>query len=110
MIKIRPENINDYSAVFDVNRSAFKQEYEANLVEAIRKSENYIPSLSLVAIIDDRVIGHILFSRITIETAKTKGIEAPFEVPDEAFMVLELTSGALHGIYGTVKYPSEFGI
>jgi len=31
-------------------------------------------------------------------------------VPDEAFMVLELSPGALANIKGTVKHPPEFGI
>jgi predicted N-acetyltransferase YhbS len=32
----------------------------------------------------------------------------PFEVPDEAFMALELTDNALANISGAVRYPEEF--
>jgi predicted N-acetyltransferase YhbS len=31
-----------------------------------------------------------------------------FEVPDAAFLVLELEKGALDLVSGTVKYPEEF--
>ena len=36
------------------------------------------------------------------------GIKAPFEVPDEAFMVLELSENALNKVSGLVEYPSVF--
>jgi putative acetyltransferase len=37
-----------------------------------------------------------------------KGLEVPFPVPDEAFMVLELTQCALDNISGMVVYPAPF--
>jgi putative acetyltransferase len=40
--------------------------------------------------------------------AKEKGLRCEYSVPDEAFMVLELESGALERCAGTVKYRSEF--
>jgi len=36
------------------------------------------------------------------------GIKAPFEVPDESFMALELEDGSLEGITGIVVYSKEF--
>jgi predicted N-acetyltransferase YhbS len=36
------------------------------LIEKIRKGENFIPDLSLVAEINNRIVGHILFSKIKI--------------------------------------------
>jgi putative acetyltransferase len=41
-------------------------------------------------------------------TPKKKGLGCEYPVPDEAFMALELVSGALEGCIGTVKYHSEF--
>jgi len=35
-------------------------------------------------------------------------IKAPFDVPQEAFMALELTPDALENQTGTVQYPSAF--
>ncbi len=69
MITIRPETPADHEAVGQVNRLAFDGEAEAGLVEAVRKSPGYIPELSLVAEAGSQVVGHILFSRIRIETA-----------------------------------------
>jgi putative acetyltransferase len=165
MIKIQPEKGEYYTAIHEINVLGFGLENEARLVENLRKSPDFIPELSLVAVKDKRVVGHILFSRIAIQTktgsfpamslapmavhpkfqkqgigsklirqglercrnlgykvvivvghpnyyprfgftsARAKGLEAPFPVSDEAFMVIELASGALKGISGMVIYP-----
>jgi putative acetyltransferase len=69
LITIRPETSADYPAVYKVNQLAFNgRDSEPGLVEAVRKSDGYIPELSLVAEEDGQVVGHILFSRIVIET------------------------------------------
>ena len=70
MITIRPERIRDYPAIQEVNLLAFGGEDEARLVETLRQSANFIPELSLVAVKTGRVVGHILFSPIVIETHK----------------------------------------
>jgi len=55
------------------------------------------------------VVGHPeYYPRFGFSSARAKGLEAPFPVPDEAFMVLELVPGALDGVGGTVKYPPPF--
>jgi putative acetyltransferase len=64
MIKIRPENEDDFLQVFRVNALAFETEAEAKLVEKLRAVESVI---SLVAEADGNVIGHILFSPMTFE-------------------------------------------
>ena len=48
------------------------------------------------------------YPRFGFTSAKARGLEAPFAVPDEAFMALELTAGALDGISGMVTYPPAF--
>ena len=176
MISIISETEEDIAAIREVVTAAFNRPNEAELVEIIRNSPNFIPELSLVAKADGKVLGHILFSPIAIETQKgnveamanasaiayalaplcvtpthqrqsigaqlvqaglTKcreldhniiivlgdphyyqrfgfetaskfGIQAPFTVPDEAFMVLELKPGALTGISGIVRYHEYF--
>jgi putative acetyltransferase len=48
------------------------------------------------------------YSRFGFTPAKEKGLGCDYPYPDEAFMVLELESGALAGCVGTVKYRGEF--
>ena len=64
---IRSEQLADHAAIAEVNREAFGQEGEPRLVAALRKAEGFDPALSLVALRDDAIVGHILFSPIQIE-------------------------------------------
>jgi putative acetyltransferase len=167
-LEIRPERTEDIDAISEINRRAFESEDEPNLIVAIRKSEHFIPELSLVAELDGDPVGHILFSRISIDAgdrifpvlslapmavlpahqrqgigtalvqrgleecrrlnhnvivvighaeyyprfgfvqARDHGLEVEYDVPSEAFMVLELESGALQGIGGIVRFPAAF--
>ena len=167
-IPVRQEQSADHEAVYLIHLRAFKQAHEADLVNALRNSQAFIPALSLVALMDDKVVGHILFTRIVIidgtasheslalapvavepayqrlglgnalireglSGARELGfksvivlgheqyyprfgfapasqwqIKAPFEVPENAFMALELVPGSLEGVSGTVKYAKEF--
>ena len=69
LITIRHETPADLTVVHAVNIQAFDgREAEAGLVDAVRQSENYIPELSLVAEESWQILGHILFSRLHIET------------------------------------------
>lgn len=61
---IRPEIDSDRAAVFEVNSQAFGQSDEARLVEALR--DGGFARISLVAEIDGRVAGHILFSDMAV--------------------------------------------
>jgi putative acetyltransferase len=169
--EIRPERPEDKAAIWEINRLAFGGEAEPNLVDKIRNSTGYIPQLSLVAVRQGRVVGHILFSLIEIRldartdppmpalalapmavhpdfqsqgigsalvrkgleicrdlghvavvvighpdyyprfgftSARSKGLEALFPVPDEAFLAIELMPGSLHGVKGSVVYPPAF--
>ena len=55
------------------------------------------------------VVGHPpYYPRFGFSPARARGLEAPFPVPDEAFLVLELVPGALDGVAGTVRYPPPF--
>ena len=168
-IKIRKEEENDFLDVYELNRNAFEQETEPKLVDLLRKSNAFIPELSVVATIDKKVVGHILFTKIKIkenngnefdslalapmavrpdlqnmsiggqliryglDKAKELGhksvivlghenyypkfgflpaekwkIKAPFDVPANVFMGIELVENGLAGISGTVQYPKEF--
>jgi putative acetyltransferase len=65
-IVVRSENENDRKSVWDINRAAFDSEDEANLVDALRDG-GYV-EVSLVAEADGKIVGHILFSRVSIIT------------------------------------------
>jgi putative acetyltransferase len=66
-IVIRPETETDHEAIRRVNRVAFEQEDEARLVDELRRG-GYV-RLSLVAEMDDEIVGHILFSELSLVTS-----------------------------------------
>lgn len=66
MIIIRPEKEADFDTVRQVNTLAFGGAAEATLVDALRKSAELC--ISLVAVDDNQIVGHILFSEVTIES------------------------------------------
>jgi putative acetyltransferase len=165
----RCERIGDtqeQSAIRSVNEAAFGRSDEADLVDNLRREGVIL--LSFVAEMERRIVGHLLFSQMSIETGNgpvpaaalapiavlpdhqrrgigeklirngldflrergerivivlghpgyyarfgfssgmARSLESPF--PPEAFMALELRSGALEGIRGKVRYPSSFGL
>jgi len=168
-IKIRQETKNDFPSVYDLNKSAFGQENESKLVEALRESDAFIPELSLIASLDNKIVGYILFTKIKIKddfgnendslalapisvspTLQKQGIggqlikyglikarelghksvivlghekyyprfgfipadkwniKAPFDVPINVFMGMELVEDGLKDVKGTIQYPKEF--
>ncbi len=63
-VQIRPEIPNDIDPVRKINTDAFETDAEAGLVDALRDSG--IPLISLVAEADEKIVGHILFSPVTL--------------------------------------------
>jgi len=63
-MRIRPETEADSAAVRAVNEAAFETSAEANLVENLRRRARYC--VSLVAEFEGDVVGHILFSRVSL--------------------------------------------
>jgi putative acetyltransferase len=164
-IEIRTERSGDKAAIWNVNQAAFEGEAEPSLVDALRNG-GYV-EVSLVAEVDSEIVGHILFSRVTIVTrdgsvdalslapmavlpsrqrhgigsrlveaglhacrerghrivlvlghpdfyprfgfsaASAQRLESPFG-GGEAWMALELVSGALAGIEGRVEFSPPF--
>jgi len=162
---IRAEKANDRTTVNAVNVSAFETPFEANLVDALRKQAQ--PVVSLVAEDSGEVVGHIMFSPVSLSghpdlkvmglapmavapehqqkgigsalvlagleqcrqlgfaavvvlghpeyyprfgfsISSRFGIDSEYEVPEEAFMAMELQPGALIGKTGRVKYHASF--
>jgi len=65
MIKIRGEQKQDILAIRKVNIRAFSQTQEADIVDKLR--QNCRGLISLVAVMQSQVVGHILFSPATVE-------------------------------------------
>ena len=63
-MRVRPETQADRAAVRAVNEAAFETRAEADLVEALRRSD--ISLVSLVAEVEGEVVGHILFSPVSL--------------------------------------------
>lgn len=166
MVTIREEESGDIRAIRHVNKWAFGQDNEANIIEKLRKRSGL--TISLVAVHDTEIVGYIAFSPVMIEAegssfeaitlvpmavlpiyqrkgigsqmvqvglekcrrlgyeivvvlghldyyprfgfapAVPKGISCEFEVPEEAWMMLELREGALAGRRGKVRFQPEF--
>ena len=162
---IRYEEHADYDAVHALNRSAFETEVEAGLVDALRQQAD--PTVSLVAVDDTTVVGHIMLSPVSLSDhpnlvimglapmavlpehqnkgvgfalvraglercrelgagavvvlghasyyprfgfapSTQFGIRSEYNVPDDVFMVLELTPGYLSDAVGTITYHAAF--
>ena len=62
-MRIRAEQAGDFEAVRAVHRAAFETDAEAQLVDRLRKETRVI---SLVADESESIVGHILFSPVTV--------------------------------------------
>jgi putative acetyltransferase len=67
-IAVRSELPGDEPAIRRVNERAFDQPTEADIVDALRGSDAWLPALSIVAADESGIVGHALFSRIHLDT------------------------------------------
>lgn len=84
---IRQETKKDFSEIYELVAEAFASAQHADgneqdLVEALRKGEAYVPELSLVAEIDGKLAGHIMFSKAKVGD-DTVLVLAPLSVKPE---------------------------
>ena len=85
---IREETSSDYNEVFKVVENAFKEaehtdHTEQFLLEKLRKSEDFIPQLSLVCVLDDKIIGHVMLTKAFVDNNFKTLIVAPLSVLPE---------------------------
>jgi putative acetyltransferase len=166
-MEIRHEQPGDEQAIGRVNDLAFGGSDESRIVDAARRAGH--ATISLIAVRDSTIVGHILFTPIDLDPARPStrvlglgpmavvpglqrqgigtalvragldecsrlgyhaivvvghpefyprfgfrparefGLRCQFDVPDDVFMALELTSGALANAAGTVRYIPQFG-
>ena len=71
MIKIRQEAHDEYDEIGQVVKEAFdtaehSDGNEHELVTALRSSDAFVPELSLVAVCDGKIVGHILFTKVKV--------------------------------------------
>lgn len=84
---IRQERPEDYDTVYHVVKEAFENaEYtdgnEQNLVAALIKSKSFIPELSLVAVEDEKIVGHILFTKAVVQGGEVLALAPLSVLPD----------------------------
>ena len=79
-ITIRPEEHKDYKSIISLILRSFQEGTDYSdgtdiiaLVEEIRDSKYYIPELSFVAELDDKIVGHFLFSHFSLSPTKQGG-------------------------------------
>lgn len=83
-ILIRQENPMDYKAVYQVVQKAFESAEHADgneqdLVQALRKSDAFCKQLSLVAEKEGKIIGYILFTKVSVGSGEALAL-APLAV------------------------------
>ncbi|WP_282122665.1 GNAT family N-acetyltransferase [Algibacter mikhailovii] len=76
-LTIRKENPDDFKTVFNLIEKAFENEpmsdhKEQFLVERLRKSNVFVPDLSMVAIIENKIVGHILLTKLKIKNGQNE--------------------------------------
>lgn len=86
-MRIRQESKMDYEKVFTVVKDAFataehSDGKEQELVNALRKSNAFIPDLSLVAEVNGKIVGHIMFTKAEVDNCTILAL-APLSVLPE---------------------------
>lgn len=86
-MNIRQEQPADFETVYRVVKTAFinaehSDGNEQDLVVELRKSQSFIPELSLVAVEDGKIVGHILFTRAHVNGNEVLAL-APLSVLPE---------------------------
>lgn len=88
-MNVRSSEVNERSAILEIHRDAFGLEEGpeiATLVDELFNDETARPMLSLVAELDGRLLGHVLFTRARIRPEHGKlaaSILAPLAVSSE---------------------------
>ena len=70
-IEIRAQRIGEEKQIYQVVQAAFasaeqRDGNEQDLVDALQKSNAFIPALSLVAVIDQKIVGYVLFTKAVV--------------------------------------------
>ena len=63
---ITAETSSDFDGITEVTAKAFGRPNEAELISELRQIPGFVTQLSLVALLDNKIIGHILFYPVKI--------------------------------------------
>lgn len=119
-VVIRQETADDHREVREVHTRAFgDSERVPGLVEALRVAEAPLAPMSFVAVVDDRVVGHVLLSATRLDAprrivdvlslwAGAVGFRSPsLRIPEAAFQVARLSAHE-PWMTGTFVYSEVF--
>jgi putative acetyltransferase len=67
-IAIRQETAEDHDAIRHIVAAAFGSEGEAELVERVRSSPEYVNDMALVAEVDGEIVGHVMVSNAVLRS------------------------------------------
>ncbi len=83
VLRVRPEGPADAAAIRTMHRAAFGggEPAEAALVDALRADAGWLPGLSLVAVGDGNVVGHVVATRARLDDVPALGVGAPLPGP-----------------------------
>jgi putative acetyltransferase len=81
LIEVGEEHPGDVATIRDLNRRAFGQDQEGNIVDALRS--NGAALLSLVATLNGTVVGHIIYSPLSVGGKVTGAALGPMAVLPE---------------------------
>jgi len=68
MITLRNELKKDYPEITKVNDICFGRKAESKLIKELRKASEFKAELSVVALYDNQLVGHILFTPMKIQS------------------------------------------
>lgn len=110
---LRRERLEDESAIAAVHASAFARPEiprvapaEVTLVASLRGSDAWIPPLSIVAVMDEGVVGHVVCSRATIaDTIPVLGLGPLGVKPDRQHALAG--SALMHAVIGAADALDE---
>lgn len=110
MTLIRRETDLDRAAVHAVHEAAFATAphasgREADLVDALREGEDWVPSLSLVAEVEGRVAGHVVSSYGRLEGERVLGL-GPIGV-EPSLQGRAIGSALMHAAIGAADARDE---
>jgi predicted N-acetyltransferase YhbS len=81
MFEFRREEDSDRNEVYRIHQDAFQRDDEAELVEKLRKNSQFNPNLSFIAVMEKKIVGHILFTPVQISSKSISSLAlAPISI------------------------------